>query len=353
MSGVVGRWRRRGLASTFFESGAMELDHHITRQSTHFPLSHLPGESTPEYQARLSAQLFQFSDPLLAAVFQHQSEVDGLQVIGTTNTKYCGSHVLLTLLVRRALHLYRLPFHEDRCLTDAMRGNAQRQFAEIAKHLTTSRIEAMTREVAALYAHTQRALADAGLMQVRLQRHLDEPQPSDFVGLQREKHHIYGLVKASGYLGKSDLELEMDTLNSFSDDGGYAGRPIHLTLDIPASNVLYCTSLLGTAGGSPSKQADVEPGEWVVINRAIDGVVPIPLTSVQVRERELELHERFDNREYCETFLRDYGRAYLRPSAAPQARTFRGISYREKPLVSRSTSRVAQLLKRLRLGTGD
>ncbi|BDU21624.1 hypothetical protein [Dyella sp. GSA-30] len=324
----------------------MQHDLSITRQSVHFPAGYRSGESTEDYQARLAQQLFQFSDPLLAALFQHQSEVEGMQIIGTTQTKHSGSHMLLTLLVRRALNLYRLPFREDRCYAESMRGVAHRQFLEINQVLTPRRIEDMTREVADLFAHTQCALAAAGLSQVRLRRSLNEPEPSDIAYGQREPQLLYGLVLASRRLGRPHIELEMDTLNSFSDDGGYEARPITLTLDIPACDVLYCANLLGTASDLSVRRADVESGEWVVINRAIDGVVTIPLTAVRVRDRDLEPYENYDDNAYCEDVLRRYSRTYLRSSAVADTRTFRGTSFRRKKSAGPWRSLMARLLRR-------
>jgi hypothetical protein len=310
----------------------------ITRQSFHFPTSFLDNEDVAARNQRLATQLHLLSDPLLAASLQYQTQVGNMTVRGAAHSKHSGGHILLTLLVRRAFGLFRLPFHEDRAFAGKLGPAAQEEFRTMAPELTAPRIETMAREIAELYRHTQRRLADAGLTHVLLQRRLEPPRRDEYLYQQNEPHTIYGLVRASQRLGESHIELEMDTLNSFGDDGGYGIRPITLTLDVPSADVLYCANLVGKRSGTAMEPADLEKGEWMIINRAIDGVVRVPISAIEIREDELVDLGRFDDTDRCVDFLRQYSPAYLRSSTPRDSSAHMGSCYTEKASLRRLRS---------------
>lgn len=89
---------------------------------------------------------------------------------------------------------------------------------------------------------------------------------------------IIKIKKAAELLGLNSIDVEMDTLNSFGDEGEYSGE-VFLKMNIPARDVLYCSRLIGDR---PGESRTVESGEWVVLNRSPTGVTPLPLSDLQV-----------------------------------------------------------------------
>ncbi|MGC0623710.1 hypothetical protein [Escherichia coli] len=70
----------------------------------------------------------------------------------------------------------------------------------------------------------------------------------------------------------------MNILNFFNDENEYHGR-VKLELDIPASDILYCHDFID------SKHVNtwlVEPHEWAIINRSLNGVVTVPVSVINI-----------------------------------------------------------------------
>lgn len=282
-----------------------------------------------EYDAHLAAKLsgqaglpkepphrFVLTDPLLRSLLFFQPPTEGMpQLYSWTNGKALGA-ALLTWFVQRALGLRRLPFCEDRLLTRAGLRSDEDALLAILQELTPQRVNNITDEVARLYEHTQAQLRAKGLSVVQVRRHIDEYQQDEFQGYgsilrqQRGQAGQFALLKmAAQALGRTTIDIDMDTLNSWGDDGGYAHRAIHLNASIPISDILCATELVAAGGG-------MESGEWIVINRSLTGVVSVPTDSVDVCQRALDADafKEFFQRLDPEEIFREYQPLTLRSS---------------------------------------
>jgi len=190
------------------------------------------------------------------------------RVTGFNSGKKFG-YALLTYFTTRALNIQRFPFCEDRIYTSYF--GQHDCYKNILSQLNESRIESICSEIRNLYQHTQTQLHKKSLHTVNVGRKI--------------KHSTNGYVetiiiikKASELLGLDSMTVEMDTLNSFGDEGAYYGE-VFLKMNIQASNVLYCSSLIADRVGEVST---MESGEWVILNRSPNGVITLPLSSIQV-----------------------------------------------------------------------
>nr|WP_250188220.1 hypothetical protein [Escherichia coli] len=89
---------------------------------------------------------------------------------------------------------------------------------------------------------------------------------------------IAELKETAEVRGEGVISFEMDILNSFNDADEYHER-VKLELDIPASDILYCHDFID------SKHVNswlVEPHEWVVVNRSLNGIVTVPVSSIKI-----------------------------------------------------------------------
>ena len=168
--------------------------------------------------------------------------------------------------------------------TSSLSDRAQRGIEELLAALTPDRIKSISEEILALYEHTQARLFQAGLEEVVVTRRIydSEDYENRAYATQIARRKV-----AAEQGGESAMNFEMDTLNSFGDDGGYSHFPITLEFRVPARDVLYCANLIGSreicehSQWNGSKHA-VEPGEWVIINRSPTGVVELPIAQVHV-----------------------------------------------------------------------
>lgn len=264
----------------FAMSPEQETVRPTTKQSDLFPLWMKDGESYEDCRERLASQRFQIDDDFLYSCITYG---DGIKALtdGFTHSKGLG-YSFLVLFVRQALGLYRLPYCEDRILSHepSLRLGAQHnELVTLFSHLDSKRIAAICTEVRQLYEHTQAQLANAGLTHITITRRVYDQEAAQYAQL------LFSLKRAADLLGHSQVSFEMDTLNSFGDDGGYRHFPVALRIDIPVRDVLYCSNLIASRN---SDGHAVEDGEWVVLNRAIDGIVSMPTEWIEIDKRYCE-----------------------------------------------------------------
>ena len=116
------------------------------------------------------------------------------------------------------------------------------------------------------------------------------------------------LRESSDIIGLPEIEIEMDTLNSFGDEGAYVSE-VTLELTIPAKDILYCSALIGNREG---EQQTMESGEWVVVNRSPTGLVKLPTASLRVRE-DMWKHETPLTPERAKALIDNYEPVVFRP----------------------------------------
>lgn len=230
------------------------LSRPTTRQSDVFPLWRKDDESWEASQDRISRQRFAIEDDLLYACITYG---DGLPANfatqGFTVSKGLG-YALLLFFARQALGLYRYPYCEDRILSSdsSVRFNKQTQteFCRTIAELTPQRVGKICDELRRLYDHTQNQLSNAGLTSVTLTRRVYD-QSSPYREQRRYAQLLYGLKRAADLVDATTVQFEMDSINSFGDDGGYGHFPVTLRLDVPAEGR---HSLLQQPGGLAARQ---------------------------------------------------------------------------------------------------
>ena len=76
-----------------------------------------------------------------------------------------------------------------------------------------------------------------------------------------------------------------------------------LRLEIPATDVFYCSNLIADREGE--EKDTVETGEWVVINRSLTGVARIPTNSIVIDEKMWRNVQEIDEMD-AERFIKGY-----------------------------------------------
>ena len=214
-------------------------------------------------------------------------------------------YALLVYFVMQAFGVSRLPFCQDRVFTKGLwQEEPFRDF--LVNDLTDSVVDEIIHEVQALYDHVQSALSKKGIKTVCLRReiHRYDGCESDDCGIHSDGYaeKIVMLKKSAELLGMEEVEINMDVLNSFGDEGAYC-KGLTLNLEIPAADVLYCSNLIADRDGE--EEHTVETGEWVVINRSLTGVARISTNSIVIDDKMWRNVQEIDETD-AERFITDY-----------------------------------------------
>ncbi|MCF8203435.1 MAG: hypothetical protein K9J82_00045 [Methylotenera sp.] len=278
-----------------------QLDLWRVDQAAHLERRIKDPHGTPTYPAHK----FQLKDPLLRAlILADQPSPGGDRELKSWVWGKALGAVLLTWFAKRALDLYRLPYHEDRLLSDYLGSEERAHLQQLVDTLTPLRIDAIAHELRELHAHTQTCLAAKGLTHVQLRRGVrDETfgQLPGFYGapeLQGQAGQIVKLKLAAEMLGHGTVQFEMDTLNSWGDDGGYGHFPVHLHRRVAAADVLYCSTLLAAESRS------AESGEWVVINRHPAGLVEFDVGDIEFSINEIAVGKILPSEKEAMVFMK-------------------------------------------------
>ena len=213
---------------------------------------------------------------------------------------------LMSYFVSTALDFRRLPYCEDRIyasdkhMSEFKADYKEANLKRILQELTQERIDKICAEVLSLYEHTQEhfAKANLGYSTITLTRNITESDSEIFVQGNLVET-LLNLKASADLLGIDFVEVEMDTINSFSGaNNSYNFRPgVLLELDIPISDILFCRNLLHARGA----HTEFESNEWLVINRSPNGIVQIPVKSIKPNEGAWEM-----TRQITEKSARDY-----------------------------------------------
>ncbi|MEI8657061.1 hypothetical protein [Vibrio sp. Hal054] len=255
---------------------------------------------------RYKEEAFTINNPLLASMigivgsfwldengFDYESKEGNLfHVRGFNASKDCG-YVILSYFAQKLFNIERLPFCTDRVVNKSIFYGLDntRPLVKALQLLSNEQIADILRECEALYEHTQLKLREQGLNKVRLVRNISiESENNDWD--HRYQDTLFRYIEAAKFLGLAEVQIEMDTLNSFTNsDGEYRYlSDIVLSLDVDARDVFYCSALID----SPHQNNIVESNEWVVVNRACNGLVTIPLESIEIMERNFKRDTKLD-----------------------------------------------------------
>lgn len=178
-------------------------------------------------------------------------------------------YALLTYFVSQALNFRRLPFYEDR-LYARYKDENDRKASKKVFNITQADVDEISKEFKEIYNHTQEKLKSAGLTKIKLRREIYD----DGTGYTKK---LLEVIKCTESINKETVSFEMDMINSYGDQGAYTHNSVvTIKHEVPASDILYCSNLVGIEGTNDF----VETGEWVVLNRSLNGIVEIPLDSI-------------------------------------------------------------------------
>ena len=286
----------------------------LTNQNELFPIIANGYSNNVRYQ-------YEIKDDFLYRCIARSGSVDcGLKITSFTETKHTG-YAFLVFFTSLALGRYRLPYHPDRIFSE---NHLSSEVARINKILTADRVAVICDEVRTIYQHTQNALKEKNISMVRLRRNLRIDS-----GPVRDKFYWPGMDEpcyasllsegkiACNILGRKNFAVEMDFLNSYGDDGGYAHFGVYIEHDIPVENVFYCNNLIqlrGRTGTSFAASGAVESGEWVILNDALDGVVDLSPDDINFRTGVVD-NNKMSSEKWAENWFKRNDPLVLRPLA--------------------------------------
>ncbi|MFZ7158672.1 hypothetical protein ACLSZ7_06595 [Avibacterium gallinarum] len=233
--------------------------------------------------------------------------------IGMGNPKFDGfngnkesfGYALLTYFTSYALNIRRNPFCLDRVYSTYCHRELS-EYREILEKLNSKEVDEIINEVIQLYEHTQKALENAELEYIYLRRQIryQERKGINFNLTNKDSYAetLVMLRKACDELNIKEIQIEMDMLNSFTDEAGFyqdTNKPLCLELKIPAKDVFYCSQLIGER---KEKSYPVESGEWVILNHSPNGIMTIPVASIKYNETDWNFDNMIDPKKFIEGY---------------------------------------------------
>ncbi len=211
-----------------------------------------------------------------------------MYIPGWTCGKRTGATILM-YLYKNAFNFHRFPMYEDRHFTEKVftMENNEEKLTEFFKDETfLKEHDNMIEELKEIYSHTQNCLD------------IDYPK-QNYIDLSRGLHGEYAsillqLKESAIEKNEKTVKIGADILNSFSSSLGAYGDECCVFMQISKEDILcYAESI-----------DDVMEGfEFIVINRARDGLIEIPVDkirkSLDKRSRSIEkkwhLHKRAES----------------------------------------------------------
>ena len=248
------------------------------------------GETDTQFKERIKKQRFSINDDLLYECITYGEGLSNRQFPlhrssgGFMKGKGIG-YVLLVFFVRRAFQdIYRYPMCEDRNFSKLSHADKTLAY-KILSSLSQSQIDSISEELIKLYEHTQRNISEQNITNITLTRRIQNSDDNKYAECMIRRIEIASSEK------KDVIDVEMDTLNSYGDDGGYSHFPMEITQSIDSKNIFYCSNLIKNRANENSKA--VESGEWVVINHSPTGIIQLPTSCLQY---DCEDFESFSDR---------------------------------------------------------
>lgn len=280
----------------------------LTSQSSLFPSKEWGGEDHCYY----------IQDDLLFDCIGNGGEAEGMGLVsGFSKDKKTPGFSLLTFFIAKVFNIHRLPGCHDRTQVGTFDNYSltgfEKEIEGVLPLLSRERVESICAELGAIYEHTQNKLATKGLSYVRIRR--EYRYDDDYA------RSLYRLKESAELLGLDALQFDMDIINSYGCEGAYDTGGVFITEEVPIKDVLYCSSLVGNREG---KIKTMESGEWVVLNRSLNGVVSKPSSCIEIRRDFWKDDRPFTEKEARE-FMDDYSPLVLRgyPSHLDYSRGFK------------------------------
>lgn len=229
-----------------------------------------------------SADRTDINHPLLYNLITYGDGSDTRIPIGNWNSWSFGARGILTWLVMDALNVKRYPWHPDVCQAHAPQGKeAKGVLRIIEEHLDSPRkIQDALDEVRRIYDHTQSVFMRHGIQSIKLHRSLyDGDVGSRVEGYGGYASKILSMSEAAKELQNDRFEIPTNVLTSWCEAAEYSDYPVTIQVEHPVENIVWGSDVIASKGWHPMQSA-VESGEWVVLNRSLDGRLCIPLSGV-------------------------------------------------------------------------
>ncbi|QEU01955.1 hypothetical protein [Pseudomonas oryzihabitans] len=240
---------------------------------------------------------------------------------GNWNTWHFGSRGILTWIVMEALDIKRYPWHPD--ITQCIKPQSEDSL-EILRYLTAylnteEKVQDLIDEMRRIYDFTQDSLLKSGKNYIHLFRSLNDGNyKADEDNKGGYASNIVKLSKAAIQLKRESFKIAANVLTSWDKNGGYANNPVAISMDHPIRNIVWTSDLIATKSNYPYSPA-VESGEWVVVNRSLDGKLSVPAINVTCKKTlknmerlEAQLSRLKNNDELAVEWL-DRGEVRLEP----------------------------------------
>lgn len=242
----------------------------------------------------------QISHPLLYALMTYGDGSATKVPISNWNSWGLGSRGILTWLVMEALNVRRHPWHPDACQASApIEEEAAGALKILKEHLDTPyKVEIALGEIRRIYDHTQSVFKRRGIRTVQLHRSLYDGDEGG--GEEGYATTILDMSRAAKRLNHEHFDLPSNVLTSWCEGAGYASYPVTIQVEHPVENVLWSSDVIASKGEKPTSSA-VESGEWIVLNRSLNGLLSVPADGVIVHRNSnlwrpsYDLEERIDS----------------------------------------------------------
>ncbi|MGY2973514.1 hypothetical protein ACVWWU_003939 [Pantoea sp. PA1] len=229
----------------------------------------LKGFDLPKYCIR---------DRLLAGCIGWRYDyLSNISIQGFSEGKAHG-YVILLKFLSKTFDIHRLPSHEDRIVHEYMNSLEKKKgnlIDEIINGLSEANKEAICHELRAIYENTQNILSNAHLKYVFLQRNIHS----------KYMDKVLILKAAAEILGKEEIPVDMDVLNSFTDYfGSSAYGNVSFRFNIPAEDILCSHLFISSKYDSMAMEGE----EWIVMNRSATGIVDVKISDIYINKSEAE-----------------------------------------------------------------
>ncbi|MDP1999623.1 MAG: hypothetical protein Q8K22_08530 [Rhodoferax sp.] len=196
------------------------------------------------------------------------------------NNDHGSARPLLTLIAMRAFDIYRLPWKHDRCFCKAFNKDFDSAFRRIDEKVIRDAVA----DAIELYKHTQTCLRSLGCTTIRLNRSLyNEGQCVAGYATQIGYATFFSqLASAAAQLKRPTFSVPTDILSSWCY-GPYGNWSVVIENDIAVEDIAWCSALIASRDRQNSSRKALEDGEWIVLNRSVDGCVTMPSTCVVER----------------------------------------------------------------------
>ena len=185
---------------------------------------------------------------------------------------------ILTWLVMRALKIERLPWMGDWPFTYISEEDKLKRALEYL-YTHQREVDDACREIQDIYKNTQQWFTSREISTVKLGRGYKNDKRAT-KAFSEYANILLRQVQAAQHLGLNTVDIPHDVITSWGAGCEYTACVAGVELDIPVSDIFLGPELLERRTGSKAHRV-MESGEWLVLNRMNNGLIPIPIAAVK------------------------------------------------------------------------